>query len=551
MPYLIHAFDTQEEKIYPLNNGTNNIGRICDTIDIVNNCLSRKHAEIIVEETKIKIKDLQSRNHTFVNNVQIEECEIKDGDLIRFGNLEFKLVYDITKKPLTPPKPEKISLEGTTEQKDLPKNVIKEFSVNSDSFAIQDILDSPGKHNSVIRLPNVDSDHRTVDKLKILLEVSKQLSSPQEPDHLLNKILDLLFEIMNIDRAIILMVNEQNQELEPKVSKSRPGVCTEEQFYSLKIIKFAYNHGKAIVTANANKDDRFCDAESVISQKIKASVCIPLKPREKVIGVLYVDNLSMSNVYSNEDVNFLTALTNQAAIALENVNLYKKIELEAVTRGKLESFFPKAISQKLREEGALEIVDTEVTALFSDISAFTQMSSTMEPRQVISMLNEYFEEMVEEIIFRYEGTLEKYIGDALFAVWGAPYRKPNDAHQAVKAAIEMQWAVQDLNKKWIQEGKLPIQIHIGLNTGKVAAGNIGSKKLIQYATIGDTTNITSRICNVAKPDEIVISESTFEKIKSLNLPLEKMSPVLVKGKKEPLQLYRLLWDSLDSKLTLF
>lgn len=551
MPYLIHAFDTAQEKIYPLKIGKNEIGRICDTIDIVNNCLSRKHAEIIVEENKSKISDLQSRNHTFVNNNQIQECELKDGDLIRFGNLELRFVQDLTKKPSAPPKPEKISLQGTSDQKDLPKNVVKEFSVNPDNFAIKDILDAPGKNNSVIRLPNIDNDHRTVDKLKILLEVSKQLSLPQEPDSLLNKILDLLFEIMNIDRAIILLVNEQTQELEPKVSKSRPGVCTEEQFYSLKIIKFAYNHGKAIVTANANQDDRFSDAESVISQKIKASVCIPLKPRDNVIGVLYVDNLSVSNVYSNEDVNFLTALTNQAAIAIDNVKLYKQIAIDAVARDKLERFFPKAISQKLREEGALEIVDTEVTALFSDISAFTQMSSMMEPRQIISMLNEYFEEMVEEIIFRYEGTLEKYIGDALFAVWGAPYKKPNDAHQAVKAAIEMQWAVQDLNKKWIKEGKVPIQIHIGLNTGKVAAGNIGSKKLIQYATIGDTTNITSRICNVAQPDEIVISESTFEKIKSLNIVVEKMPPVLVKGKSEPLQLYRLLWRSMDNNLTLF
>src|ERR687885_1162934 len=217
-------------------------------------------------------------------------------------------------------------------------------------------------------------------------------------------------------------------------------------------------------------------------------MCVPLKPRETVIGVLYTDNLSMADIYSQEDLEFLTALANQAAIAIENTELNKKMQSEAIVRTKLERFFPQAVSKKLKEEGNLEIVDTEVTALFADISDFTKMSSTMEPRQVIEMLNEYFQVMVEDIVFPYEGTLEKYIGDALLAVWGAPYQRADDADRAVRAAIEMQWAVRRLNQEWLKQRNLQIQIHIGLNTGKVAAGNIGSKKLIQYATIGDTTN---------------------------------------------------------------
>jgi class 3 adenylate cyclase len=215
-------------------------------------------------------------------------------------------------------------------------------------------------------------------------------------------------------------------------------------------------------------------------------------------------------------------------------------------RDKLERFFPEAVSKKLREEGNLEIVETEVTALFSDISSFTQMSSTMQPRQVIEMLNEYFKVMVEDIVFPYEGTLEKYIGDALLAVWGAPYQKVDDADRAVRAAVEMQWAVRRLNQEWVKQRKQPIQIHIGLNTGKVAAGNIGSEKLIQYAHIGDTTNVASRICSAAEADEIVISQSTFDKLRNPNLPLEKLPAIKVKGKDEPLEVYRVLWEQLPS-----
>jgi adenylate cyclase len=220
------------------------------------------------------------------------------------------------------------------------------------------------------------------------------------------------------------------------------------------------------------------------------------------------------------------------------------MQAEAVMRDKLERFFPDTVSRKLKEEGHLEIVETQVTALFADISDFTRISSEMEPRQVIEMLNEYFQVMVEEIVFPYEGTLEKYIGDALLAVWGAPYRKDDDAQRAVWAAIEMQWAVRRLNVEWVHRGKQPIQIHIGINTGKVAAGNIGSERLIQYAAIGDTTNVTSRICGAAKAGQILISESTFDQIEGLNLPLKKMPPVRVKGKEHPLQLYRVLWGQL-------
>ena len=166
----------------------------------------------------------------------------------------------------------------------------------------------------------------------------------------------------------------------------------------------------------------------------------------------------------------------------------------------------------------------------------------MEPRQVIEMLNEYFPVVVEEIIFQYEGTLEKYIGDALLAVWGAPYQQPDDAKRAVQAAVAMQRAIHKLNKQWLQQRHIEIQVQIGLNTGKVAAGNIGSPKLVQYATIGDTTNVSSRICSAAKPGEILISETTFQQLDDENFTVEKIAPVRVKGKDEPLQLYRLLWD---------
>ena len=541
MPYLIYAPNTTGEKIHQLRIGKNTIGRSLEnTIVEMDESLSRFHAEILIANSHRMIKDLKSLNHTFVNEVQIDQQELKNGDSVRCGNVRFKFVEILANSSLPSP--------PQTSQPSIPETIVRQFSPEQTRFAMSDLLDSDKKTSSVLKIRQQDTNQRAVDKFKILLEVSKELSSPEEPQRLLNKILNLLFEIMNVDRAAILMSSEGKLKLQ--AVKLRLGIPKEENFYSKQIINFVCEHGDAILTSDARRDQRFNQSESILVQKIHASMCVPLKPREEVLGVLYVDNLSRSDVYTDEDIEFLTALANQAAIAIENSKLHTKMQEEAVMRSKLERFFPRAMSKKIREEDKLGIVDTEVTALFSDISGFTKMSSTMEPRKVIEMLNEYFQVMVEEIVFRYEGTLEKYIGDALFAVWGAPYQQANDAERAVQSAIEMQLAIKRLNQKWTEQGKQPIDIHIGINTGKVAAGNIGSEKLIQYATIGNTTNITSRICNVAQAGEIVISQSTCDRLQALNLPLEKMPLVTVRGKDQPLQLYRLLWKQWQTKTTL-
>ncbi len=539
MPYLIQNPECPDQKIHELQVGLNTIGREIDnTIILLHKSLSRHHAQVRITGESVTLTDLKSLNKTFVNDQIINQCELKDGDFIRCGSVIFKFVQTIEHHTIEPA-PEPL-IEDTSNL-----SIIKRFSPEQTRVEIQDLLQQEQTENprSVLKLRQQETTQRSVDKLKILLEVSKELSSPEEPHRLLEKILDLLFEIMNVDRAVILLVNEETGQLEDKAVKFRVGVPTDEQFYSTTITNFVHQNGDSVLISDARFDQRFNQSDSVLTQAIHASMCVPLKPRESVIGTLYTDNLSMADIYSEEDLEFLTALANQAAIAIENAELYKKIESEAVMRAKLERFFPQAVSKKLKEEGHLEIVDTEVTALFADISQFTEMSSQMEPRQVIEMLNEYFQVMVEDIVFQYEGTLEKYIGDALLAVWGAPYQQPDDAQRAVQAAIDMQKAVSRLNKQWQQQRDLQIQIHIGLNTGKVAAGNIGSQKLIQYATIGDTTNVTSRICSAAQAGEILMSQTTFEQLQEPTLPIEKLSPVWVKGKDEPLQLYRILWNA--------
>jgi len=247
--------------------------------------------------------------------------------------------------------------------------------------------------------------------------------------------------------------------------------------------------------------------------------------------------------FAAEDLDFLTAFANQAAIAIENSLLRGRLEHEAVTRNNLLRFFPPATIQRLMapSSAGLDTIDAEVTALFADLSNFTEMSSTMAPRAILDLLNEYFPVMAE-IVFRHEGTLEKYIGDALLAVWGAPFAHPDDAARAVAAACEMQRALHQLNAGWRAAGRPELQMHIGLNTGRVAAGNIGSERFIQYATIGDATNVASRVCSVAAEGEVLLTEATAMRLAASTQAIERLPPVSVKGKMEPLLLHRLRWQ---------
>lgn len=315
---LIYAPDpTDIEPYYELSAGLNTIGRsLGNGSAIKDNSLSRRHAEITITQNRAKVKDLGSLNGTFVNDIQTEEGELRNGDTVRFGAVEFKFTAKQGQESLI--------------SQDFPLAIVKQFSPDQDHSVLADLVPNQKIEGSILKLPSELTEQRTVEKLKILLEVSKQLCSPDELDIMLTKILDLLFNIMAIDRAIILLVDEESQELEPKAVKLREGTPSEEKFYSKKITNLAYQNAEIILCSDASIDARFkgldSKTDSILLQAIHAAMCVPLKPHNQVIGVLYVDNLSMNAVYSDEDLEFLSALANQAAVAIHMAREFQKRE---------------------------------------------------------------------------------------------------------------------------------------------------------------------------------------------------------------------------------
>jgi adenylate cyclase len=532
--------------VFELRDGENTIGRTkANDVFVLHKSLSRQHARLQMSDGAWLIEDLGSKNGTFVDGVRVERRDLGEAHYIKCGDVVFSFVSEEKGSRLSNRPP-----QATTSP-----TLICDVQSDPALRSLSQLLTLPSHGQTTpgataLNLRAATAEERAREKLQILLKVSEMLSSPASIDEVLATILDLAFQILDVDRGTVLTLDEVGA-LQPRVSRTRSDQASEaEGSYSHQIVDYVIREGHGALFANTQADPRIDGSGSILSQSICASMCAPLKPRDDrpVFGVLYVDNVTRPDRFTQEDLEFLTAFANQAAVAVDNAMLSARLAEEAVARNSLLRFFPPAAIDAIMGSGRLEAIETVATALFCDISGYTSLSAKLAPREVIQLLNAYFPRMAD-VVFRYEGTLEKYIGDALLAVWGAPIRTEHDAERAVAAAIDMQRAMGNLNLEWrrrcaangIDPGP-ELAIHIGINTGPVAAGNIGTDQFLQYATIGDATNVASRICGVANAAEIVIDEATFAKLPEGRFDTEALPPTPVKGKEQPLSLHRVRWQ---------
>jgi adenylate cyclase len=277
-----------------------------------------------------------------------------------------------------------------------------------------------------------------------------------------------------------------------------------------------------------------------VMQSVRSAMCAPLMGRGgSVLGIIYVDNLTATNSFSDEDLDFLIAFSGIAAIAIENSSLTDRLRREAVVLSNFQRYFAPNLAQQIAsQEGEVQLGGAKrpVVIFFSDIRGFTSMSETMVPDDIARLLTEYFTEMVE-IVFKHGGTLDKFMGDAIMALWGAPIAHEDDADRAMQAALEMQELLTELNRKWASEGRQQVNIGIGINFGEVFAGNIGSQQRLEYTVIGDAVNVASRLCSKAMGGDIMVSEPLVRVLKTPP-PLEALEPIELKGKAKAVPVYR-------------
>lgn len=235
------------------------------------------------------------------------------------------------------------------------------------------------------------------------------------------------------------------------------------------------------------------------------------------------------DIFNNDEIGDLTSSFNDMADGLR-----KKVVIQDAF-GKYVA--PEVVDMILQNPGDkwLKGEKIEATVMFADIRGFTSLTEKSAPEDVIAVLNDHFT-LATEVIFKYDGHVDKFIGDEIMAVFGAIVEHDDHPVQAVMAAVTLQKEINSINLKLEDIGKTPVRVGIGINLGEVIVGNIGSKKRMEYTVIGDTVNVASRLTDIAGPDDIIISESVYQKVSDFII-VEELDPITVKGKSAPIQTY--------------
>jgi len=296
-----------------------------------------------------------------------------------------------------------------------------------------------------------------------------------------------------------------------------------------------------IMITDLSADERFRGAQSMLASGLRSAMCAPLLAQKRLAGILYVDNLQQTAAFTQEELNIFAVVGTQAAAAIDSYIAHEALSKQILERSALERFLAPEVIEMVTanpQEIRLGGVNQKVTILFADVRGFTSMSETLPPERVVEILNEYFTR-VANVIFEHGGTLDKYLGDGVMALFGAPISKGNDAENAVRAALGIRDLLDDFNRDTGARNWPELRVGVGVNTGIVTAGNIGSPKRIDYTVIGDAVNVSSRLCSNAVAGQVLISESTGTEVGSV-FRLQPLAPLQLKGKSQSIPVFNVL-----------
>lgn len=359
-----------------------------------------------------------------------------------------------------------------------------------------------------------------------------------EPKFLLEELENQFKEIGNTDSVETCLLSPDGVLRE---FKSGEEVCPADHVYH-KILA----NRDFVVSNNVSSDRRF-DYLGVLNKNdaVEQFAIFPIEYGGEAKGIISVIN-SRDEYFGKEKVSFLTTYKRSIENALEAIEKREaKIQHEIQTK-RIKDTFSSYVSRSIAEEilkdpDKLELGGTSqnVTVMFTEIVNFTELQKSVEPSLLFASLNEYFT-IAMDTIFEYDGTLDKFIGDNVMAFWGAPLPMPDCEMRAVKCALSLYEKANELNARWRKEGKEEFIFSIGINSGEVVAGNIGSIRRMEYTIIGDTVNTASRIKSYSKSKRIpiLIGDTTFHRVKD-NVQIVGKYEASVKGKSETISVYQL------------
>ena len=580
--------------------GHNTLGRHPNnSIQLLDRIVSKEHLHITFVSGRYVLRDLGSLNGTYVNSERVSERPLNTGDEIAVGATRITFIGDAVGMPSRAPAPmaplsssqpnttpaagTKVSLPppsgaplivaptaiATTQPvaQHTPPAVVAKSNAQTTFGGAAAGTPEPQRAGRVTMMAGMVESHirtkitaltevnflperaiadgdqlrRDYEKLRVSYELARAIGVELDVDKLLAKILDTAFLLLPADRGVVLLVEEDGQ-MRPRCVRTKRG-ANEEVVLSTTIIETVKREKSAVLSSDASMDSRFQGAHSIIMQGIRSTMAVPLLHGSELFGIMLLDSQIATAAFTEKDLQLFQNVANQAAISIQNGLYATKLEKEAVTRERFQRLLSPAIAEQVIH-GAVDIVKggelRDTTILFTDIRGFTSMSEKARPQEIVAMLNEYFEQMVE-IIFKHEGTLDKFVGDEIMALFGSPVSHHDDAHRAVKTALEMLQVLAVFNADRERQGQVPIHIGIGISGGEVVAGYLGSSRALEYTVIGDVVNTGARLCSVAKAGEIVISERVYERVKN-DFEILEMPAAQVKGKAAALKIYNVVGE---------
>jgi adenylate cyclase len=493
--------------------------------------VSRRHAVLRLSGSSYVVLDLESANGTYVNGHLIHETTLADSDTISIG--PYQMVYS----QAAPAVRFDSRQLGQTVMLRAPDRVLPDLP---DRTRIS--LDSSTKS----LLEEIETLRQKAERLAHIYELNELLSSVLSLDEIFKKLGEMIFRLTPADRFLVLRADAATDGLTIVFSK-----FSEEQnilsghgiWISKTVLDIVLKDRVTLLSSDTQTDGRLALAQSLIFQNVHSTICAPLLRGGRILGVIYVDCHDPTKVFTADHLDLLNALASATSMAVDNATSHERLMNEALARAAYGRFMPQHIvSQILADPHSIILggVNQVVTILFADIRGFTTMSERLAPETVVQVLNEFFEEMTP-IVFEQGGILDKYIGDAMMALFGVPRAEGEPALGAVFAATEMQRRMVTLNQELKRRGLPEIAVGIGINTGEVTVGYIGSKQRTDYTAIGDAVNLAARLEKKASGGQIVMSQSTFDSI-TTPIATKPGDKILVKGRQEPVQTYEVLWD---------
>jgi adenylate cyclase len=505
-----------EPRRYTLEPGETVVGRqpTCDLV-IDDPSVSRHHAKLTVIRGHCQLEDLESRNGTFVDGELVTEAELADGNAIVFGSFPTHLEYSAE---------DQLSLS--------PDHTLL------DSGTVFRPLGEKSSRPPEPGIPEQRLDDRRL--LKMMSEIARTLVTAQPLMSVLNRVVDLAFESIAAERAFLMLTDEATGAVVPRVVRNRDGTPSERTSISSTIVQRVLTERVALLARDAQVDTRLSHAQSIHDANIRSFMCAPLWNDNSVIGVFYIDN-PFTKEFSSSDLDLFTSLSDYAAVAIEQARLTTRVLEETRRRERLQRYHsPSVIDRILSETGEanmpLPVQEREVSVLFVDIVAFSTMSENIGPSEVARVLNRFFARMAD-VIFEAEGTLDKFIGDAILAIFGAPLDQPDHAVRAVRVARGMRTALEQLNR---EQPERPLEVRIAINTGLATAGDIGSPKRREYTVLGDVVNTCARMqANVCQPGQIVVSRATFDQLAGI-VPTRSIGSFHLRGRQAAVDVYEVM-----------